>query len=441
MKPTHLLLGFTGVLLGRAARIALLGVLAMALGSCGSGGGSSSGTAQMRVVNAIFQGGAATVTVGTGTAATALGFEGLTSYVSVPAGTQEIKVTLAGATSPNIDSTNALTGGANYSYILWGTGSTLGALLVPDGIPTLSTGQFGVRVTNAAFGTAGLDVYLTAPGASLDTASPNISNVLSSTTSGFAALTAGSFQVRFTLHNSKQVIYDAGTLAFASGSSYYFVAYTKGSGTLVNAALLKMDTAGSGSLSNSNNAQFKLIHAAPGTAPINAMVNGVVAFANVPYQGVTSYAAEASGTQTLTVETATSPGAVIASAQPPFSPATDTSVVVTGLPGAQTALLLNDNNVPSTAGSARVRFANVAPNLGAVDVLVNFATKVSALATNAASSYVELAEDTYTINFDLAGTTTAVLTLPSVAVTAGRTYTLYLVGTSGQLAGVLTRDD
>ena len=78
---------------------------------------------------------------------------------------------------------------------------------------------------------------------------------------------------------------------------------------------------------------------------------------------------------------------------------------------------------------------------GAVDVLVNFATKVSGLATNAASSYIELVEDTYTINFDLAGTTTIVLNLPSVAVTAGRTYTLYLMGTPGALAGVLTRDD
>ena len=67
---------------------------------------------------------------------------------------------------------------------------------------------------------------------------------------------------------------------------------------------------------------------------------------------------------------------------------------------------------------------------------------MSGLATNTASSYVELVEDTYTINFDLAGTTTVVLNMPSVSVTAGRTYTLYLMGTPGSpLTGVLTRDD
>ena len=97
---------------------------------------------------------------------------------------------------------------------------------------------------------------------------------------------------------------------------------------------------------------------------------------------------------------------MIASAQPPFSPATDTSIVVTGLPGAQTALVFADNNLPGTIGSARMRVVNVAPGLGAVDVLINFAKRVSGLATNAASSYIELVEDTYTINFDLAGTTT-----------------------------------
>ena len=72
---------------------------------------------------------------------------------------------------------------------------------------------------------------------------------------------------------------------------------------------------------------------------------------------------------------------------------------------------------------------------------LNFSKRVSSLGSNVASSYIELTEDTYAINFDLAGTTTVVLTLPAVAVTAAHTYTLYLVGTSGTLAGVLTRDD
>ena len=237
------------------------------------------------------------------------------------------------------------------------------------------------------------------------------------------------------------MIYDAGSQTFASQASYQVIAYTKGSGTLVNGALLNLDSAGSGSIVNSAIAQFKLIHAAPGTAGINAFVDGTNIFANVPYPGASSYATLTAGTHTVTVETVTAPGAVIATVAPPFAPATDTSVVVTGTPGAQTAVALADNNLPGTTGTVRIRFVNVATDVGAVDVLVNFAKKVSNLPARAPSDYVALVFDTYAINFDVAGTTTLILSLPTVGLTIGQSYTLYLVGSSDSYAGLLTRDD
>ena len=428
---------------GRLARFVLIVVTGLFIASCGSGGGGG-GTTQMRVFNAIVGGSPVTVTVGTSTAATALPFEGLTTYKPVNNGSQELKVVAAGSSSPIVDATVSLAGNAQYSYVLYGTAATPLTLLVQDiQAAGLATGQFGVRISNAAVGNASLDAYLTAAGVSLDGVTPNISNVTQGTTSLYVLVSTGTYQVRFTLHNSKQVIYDAGTLTFGNGISYAFVAYSNASGTLVNAALLLMDTAGNGSIVNSSLSEFKLVQAAPLTGSVNARVNGTVAFSNVPYQGITSYGLEGVGTQTVTIVAAATPGAVIASAQAPFAPATDSSIVVTGLPGAQTALVFADNNIPGSIGNARMRVINVAPGLGAVDVLINFATKVSGLATNAASGYFELPADTYTINFDLAGTTTVVLSLPAVDLTAGagRTYTLYLMGPQAALAGILTRDN
>jgi hypothetical protein len=271
--------------------------------------------------------------------------------------------------------------------------------------------------------------------------SPNLGNIPYSSTTSFATFPAGAYQVRATLPNSKQVIYDAGTVTFSERTVYYFFFYTRGSGTLVNAALLVQDTAGSGTLLNSKLAQFKVVHAAPGTDPINAQYDGNPAFAGIPYANASSYGQLPAGTHTIAVETTTAPGALIASLQRSFDAATDASVVVTGLPGAQMAFALSDNNLPGTAGTARIRFVNAAPNLGPVDVLVNFARKVASLSTNAGSSYIEFPEDTYTIDFTVAGTATSLLTLQGVSLTAARTYTLYLVGTSGQLTGLLTRDD
>ena len=423
----------------RALYVLAACMLAVTVAGCGKSS-SSSGSAQVRFFNGLVDAGPINVSIGSKSPVSGLPFEGQTLYQGVDSGTQEFKVGIAGGTSTIIDTTLSMNS-SNYTYLVYGTSSAPSAQLLSDTITDPATGFFQIRVTNIGFGSTSVDVYITAPGASLDTASPNISSIAYSQSSAFTQLTPGSLQLRLTLHNSKQVIYDAGTVTFGDRVSYTLVVYTKGSSTLVNATLLTMDTAGNGTLINSKIAQLKVVHAAPGTAAINAFVDGTVAFANIPYQNASSYETLAAGTHNVTFQTVTAPGAVIASAQPPFAPATDTSVVVTGSPGSQTAVVLTDDNLPGATGAARVRFVNVATNLGAVDVLVNFAKRVSNLAPNAASAYVELTEDTYAINFDLAGTTTIVLSLPSVAVTATRTYTLYLVGTSGQLAGVLTRDD
>jgi len=424
---------------------ALLLVPVLLVACTGSSGGFfGTSPAHVRVFNAMAGGGAIDVVVYQSPLVTNLPFEGIASYQNVDAGTREIKINIAGSTTTIYDATTLLVDSASYTFVVYGTAAAPQVHLLTDALVQTTPpdgGQFRLRVMNAAASTAGFDVYLTQPGVSLAAISPNFSNVAIGSASVFATLTATTLQVRFTLPNSKQVIYDAGPVTFKERTNYEIVGYTRGSTTLVNGALLVNDSVGDGSVANSLLAQFKVVHAAPGTAAVNAFVDGALAFANVPYQNTSIYGGVASGTRTVTVETVTSPGAVIASARPPFTPATDTSIVVTGLPGAQTAVVLADTNLPGTIGSARVRYVNAASDLGAVDVLVNFAKKVSALGTNAASGYVEAIEDIYTISFDVAGTATEILSVPSVSLTAGRTYTMYLVGANGQYGTIFTRDD
>ena len=428
-----------------ALRTALALILVpVLLVACNSGGTFGRAPAHIRVFNALVDGGPVTLTVYTEAVVTNVPFEGISGYQNVDAGNREVKITVAGSTSTLYDQTTLIVDASSYTYVVHGTTAApvvqvLTDAVVQDQLP--DAGMFRLRAINAAAGTAGLDVYVTQPGASLANLSPNFSNVAYGTTSTFATFAVAGLQVRFTLPNSKQVIYDAGTITFRDRTVYEVVGYTRGSSTLVNGALLLVDTAGSGSIVNSLLAQLKLVHAAPGTDAINASVDGSVAFANVPYQGASGYEGQLSGTHTVTVETITSPGAVIASARPPFVPATDTTIVVAGLPGAQQAVVLSDMNLPGTTGSARVRFVNVAADTGAVDVLVNFARAVSALGTNAASAYIEAVDGTYTITFDVAGTTNMITSVPSVELIAGRTYTMHLVGTAGQYGTILTRDD
>jgi len=126
--------------------------------------------------------------------------------------------------------------------------------------------------------------------------------------------------------------------------------------------------------------------------------------------------------------------------------ATDTSIVLTGTAGTLKPVVLQDNNLPPPVSTANVRFVNASADVAAVDVFINFSKQVSALAINSASGYVNLSASastgtSYEFDFNLAGTTTPVLKLTSVLLTASHTYTVYLAGPAGNLRGIVSQDN
>jgi len=425
------------------------GVLALAfatvlLASCGSGS-SFFGTlpASVRVFNALLDGGPIDLVVYVEPVVSNLPFEGVTTYQSVDAGQRQVTVQLAGGTSTIYQQTTLILDGAKYTYIVSGTTASPSVQILVDQVvqdQPPAAGMFKLKVSNAAITSAAFDVYVGPPGELLASMSPSFSNLTYGTATGYTQFAAGTLQIRFTVPGSKQIIYDTGPIAFNPNVTYGMAGYSRGSGTLVNGVLFVVNSTGTSAIVDSLLAQLKLVHGAPNTGPVNAFTDGTVTFANVPYQSASIYAAVASGPHTVTIESAAVPGAVIATVQPPFVAATDTSVVLKGLPGAQNAFALSDTNLPPTIGRARLRFVNAGSDLGPVDVLVNFAKLFTGVGNGTATTYVEELEDTYTVTFDVAGTTSELLTIP-VAVTAGRTYSMYLVGTAGQYGAILTRDD
>ena len=425
------------------------GVLALAfaavlLASCNSGS-SFFGTlpASVRVFNALLDAGPIDLIVYIEPVVSDLPFEGVSTYQSVDAGQRQVTVQLAGATSTIFQQTTLILDGAKYTYVVSGTTSAPSVQILNDQVvqdQPPEAGTFKLRVANAAITSATFDVYVSPPGELLESMSPSFSALAYGTSTAYTTFNAGTLQVRFTLPGSKQVIYDAGPISFHEKMTYEIAGYSRGSGTLVNCVLFVVDSTGTSSIVNSLLAQLKLVHGAPNTGPVNAFTDGLVTFANVPYQSASIYAAVDSGPHTVTIETAGVPGAVIATAQPSFAAATDTSVVLMGHPGAQSAFAVSDTNLPPPDGRARIRFVNAGSDLVPIDILVNFAKVFTAVESNTASTYIDELEDTYTITFDIAGTTTELVNTP-VALTAGRTYSMYLVGTAGQYGAILTRDD
>jgi len=373
-------------------------------------------------------------------------FQSLSPYQIIEAGTHTLEAFVTGAPSNLIATTVVAIGEANYTYILFGPITNPVGRIVDDTFLDSGAGSFNLRVINAAAGIGAVDIYLTAPGASLDLVSPSVAGIDYNNLSGFASLPIGNLQLRITRAGSKSVIYDSVPFNYQERAAYEIVVYSRGSGTLPNVMLLAIDSAGSGTVVDSLLAQFKVINASLVTSPLNVFFDGVLRLSNIPVAGATGYQRTTKGAHTLTVEATATPGATLLTYTPTLTAATDSSVVLEGTAGAMQALLLQDNNLPPGPGNARVRVVNTSPDLPAIDVFVNFSKQISGLPQNSGAFSLELTADavtgtTYQFSFNVAGTSQTLLTVPALSRVGGKTYTLYVVGPSNALQAGLTQDN
>jgi uncharacterized protein DUF4397 len=427
----------------------LLCLCTAALVACDSGNGVGALPilTRVRVINLIPNAPGITVTLDTDAPlVTNLGFQQLTQYLDAQPGTREFKVSVDGGATTLLDSKQALVTGSDFTFIAYGPVEAANSLLELDAkSPIPNGGTFFFRLIDLA-SIGPIDVYITPLGADLSVTGPVIARATFGGTTVFVSVPSGDLQLRVTPNGTKEVIYDSGTTVnFGDKAIVQAVAYGKGSGRLVNVAILNNDDQGTGQVVENRLAEFKLVNASSVSSPLNVFVDGVLALANVPFAGVSNYQKTDAGTRAISIQASATPGADLLTLSPNLEPATDTSIVVSGSAGALRALVLTDNNLPAAAGHARVRFVNASPDLASMDVYVNFVRVFSAVASNTASPYAELSAETtgttYEFDFNVAGTTTPVLMMPNATIVAGKTYTVYVVGPAASLLGVLVGDN
>ena len=429
----------------RRAVLFVLLMISVALTGCGSKGGGSS-NARIRVLNGIPDANAVSVTLDTTVVVSGLGFERTTQYTGVDTGSREFKVSANGGASNVIDTTLSISG-SDYTYIVYGpVSAAVGSLFVDSGFNKPNSGNFSVRFINAAAGVGNVDLYLTAPGVDINTTSATVPNVGYGGASAFTTVPNGTYEIRVTAANTKQVVFDTGPQAFSDQQMYNIVALTRGSAQLVDVAVLNIDQNGTGSVKQNLLAEFKVVNASLVTSPLNVSVDGALTLSNVPYTGVSNYTITTAGSHTFTVQSTATPGANILTLVDTLNPASDQSLVLTGTAGGLSALVLNDNNLPPAVGHARIRFVNSSADFPSLDVYVNFAKQVSNLTRNSASGYVDVTADTTTgtafeFDFNTAGTVTPVLKVPNVTIIGGHTYTVYVMGPAATPVAVTTKDD
>ncbi|PYP79498.1 MAG: hypothetical protein DMD35_08000 [Gemmatimonadetes bacterium] len=140
--------------------------------------------------------------------------------------TPDLSVRIAGTLAPIPGLAATYQSGVNYTVVAYtGTlGETLFATIADTFAPV--AGQSALRVFNTAVATgASYDVYVTDPGAGLDTtATPSFSNVAPGAFTAFANASADApRQIRITLTGSKAVLLDLGNTALVAGQSVTLV--------------------------------------------------------------------------------------------------------------------------------------------------------------------------------------------------------------------------
>ena len=441
--------------LRRAGLVGALFGIALLLGSCNGGNGVAtvaSTKSNVRIVNLIPNANAPIdVTLNGALFAAGVPFETILPYQQINAitlnnPTSTLQATVSGSVSSLITTTIAPLGETNYSYIMFGPVSQAIGQFVNDSIVDSGAGNFNVRVVNGAAGIGAVDVYLTPVGTDLNSVSQTVAGVAYGSATGFATLAVGAFELRVTPAGAKNVIFDSPPRNFAEKGQFEVVVYSRESGTLVNVAMLNLDTAGTGSIFNNLLAQFKVVNVSLVTSPLNVFINNILALSNIPFTGASAYQKTPAAMPALSVEATATPGAKLLSIQPNLTPGTDSSILLEGPAGALSAVILTDNNLPPALGYTRIRFVNASVDVAAFDVFINFSKQISNLPRNSGAYSVEITADavagtTYQFGFNVAGTPQTLLTLPSVTLLGGRSYTIYLAGPAASLVGAVTQDN
>ncbi len=196
--------------------LALVGVALLGLAACSDDdeptGAERRGT--IRVVHASPDAPAVDVLVDNAQVLTNVAYRGASPFLAVEPGSRNIQVRATGTTTTVINADLDVATRGDYTVLATGLLAGIQPLVATDDLSDPTAGNVKVRVIHAAPAAAGVDVYVTAPGAPL--ATPVLTNVPFRAISAYLEVPAGTYQIRVTPTGTTTVAIDA-TVTFAAG--------------------------------------------------------------------------------------------------------------------------------------------------------------------------------------------------------------------------------
>ncbi len=180
-----------------------------------------------------------------------------------------------------------------------------------------------------------------------------------------------------------------------------------------------------------------VVHASPNAPAVDVRINNSIALTNVAFPVNSSYTELNSGSTNIKVSPTGTTTYVIDATVTLEANKAYSVFAVDSVSKIKAAVVADDLTAPA-AGKSHVRFFHFCPNAPAVDIAVTggpvlFSNRQfnDQAGTANLSNFTAVDAGTYNLEVRLAGTTTVVLPLPNITLTAGKIYTVFAKGFVG----------
>lgn len=383
-----------------ATLVALVG--SSLLAACGGGGGgSSSSNAQMRLVNASVGYTSLDLTIGETKTNTGVAYASAGTYADISGGTAAlVQAPVTGTTLASL--TPTLTGGSKYSVIAYGWSGALKTTLLQEeeAVPT-TAGTSKLLLLNLAADAGAVDVYLTSSTDNLDTASATISGIAGGSSSGYIGLNSGTFRARVTAAGDRtKILLDIPSISLEALKVHSLILTPTIGGVLVNGVFMQQQGTPSNYLSTT--ARARVVAAVGSNAEVTASTATKVLLTKSVAPTIGDYQSLAAGANGINI---TVGGTVMPVYNTNLAAGGDYTLMVYGDPASpQVAILTDDNRLPTTPGTAKMRLVNGLTTSGAgLTMTLDFSAIASNILPGNASGVLTVA----------AGSTTSQLSVTS----------------------------
>jgi hypothetical protein len=366
-------------------------------------------------------------------------YETVSEYAEVDSGTYTIRFRRSGV-SGNLRSVSSqnLTDDSHITYVGYGSTNNFAVVAITEDDDEPDAGDTLVKVFSAAEGVGTLDVYFTDSSVSLD----NVSADFSSVGSGSGTIDSGTYRLRVTgAGDPDDIRLDIPEITLESRQIVALIFTGTPGGTLVNAVMLPQR----GELTLFRNTQAR-VRGAVGISRntrLTARVGDATLFSNATAGAIGSrYTRVEAGT--LPVELVVDGTQVAAPSRTLEAGADYTLLVWDDDAGTHTTLISDDNRLPNTSGTAKLRLLNGMSGIGEpINLAIDYSPIAEGVELGQASAFVNVDSGTgFQMDVTNTNTSLSLLRRDDVTLQASSVYTMFMAGgpNSDQIVGTLRKD-